>query len=619
MQTLQAVLVVALPLLAALALVHGALPAPYNTELLVEVVVAAGLAALLYAAAPRDVNGKVQLTGLALVCAPLCLSMIPGLRGRALLPLALGLAVSAWLRPDFWTGRSREGSASFRAALLALTLLQGLHLVRIGAGAVTSYDADGFYYYGLARHWVMVGRIEDHVLWHFLSPPADVVHPVGDYWQPMTSIVIAPAMWLLGPTHAAAGASVALFSLCGSVALWALLTGGARSGAGLVQHRAVQLAVLLAYNSNPALERFRIDAESQGVVSSFLLFAMLAMQHRRWGLAIALATCVAWTRSDASFSALALVAGCCIAATPLERRRVAVALCTAGALYVGSHLVRFGTLGPPAAARAPLLASYDDLYCFPPVLLDARTRWASISTSVPSSTLAVTSLLMRLPFVLVRGLGLMAAFAAWGACSRDRSLDEPRRAVVAASIVISLAVPLVLMLVAGPVFNNGRTLHGLIAAMHVATAYGADRVLASRSLPRVSALVGVAVVGVTLSWVPLAWPPTSQREALSFELRTLSPALEGHVVLTELSWWVGAETDAAGVVHTPLRSAAAVSEAITRWGPDLFLAEPRSVPPSLHGVVHGASFEVARLGPYTFVPLRRGQTYRLYRIVRDAP
>jgi hypothetical protein len=601
-----------LAFVASLSALHGALPFPYLGEVAAELCAAFALALVQYASA-EGTDGRLRPDWLALVCAPALLAgmLEPAQRSSVVM---LGFVLLAVARPRFWSGEERAASPAFRAGLLAVVVLQGLHVVRIGASAETSYDADAFYYFGLARHWVVSGRVEDHMLWHFLAPPEHVVHPIGDYWQPMTSLVIAPWMWLFGATHAVAGAAVAGFSLVGSVALWHLLTGRA-----LVRHRAVQAAMLVAYGCNAQLERFRIDAETQSIVSTFLILAFVAMSHRRWLVAIGLATCVALTRTDASVSAAVVVLGCMLAAGREERARTFAFVAGVGALYVASHLVRFGTFGPPAASRAPLLATYQDLYRYHPTLLTSSERLSAVLTALPLSPMASAAVLLQHPFVLAPGAGLFGSYAAWGAWARDAEVDVSRRATLGVAIVISLFVPMILVAIAGPVFNEGRTYQGLIGPMHFVVAYAADRVLRVRRMPdALASILGLALLGYVLSHATLAQERTSQRIEVSQELRTISAELEGHVVLTELSWWVGAETNAAGVIHTPITAEAEVIEVIDRWGPDLFLAEPASCPGSLARVIPGSSFVEAQLGPHRLVPLHRGTWYRLYRIERAA-
>ena len=599
--------------LSSLCVVHGAMPFPYSDSVIAEIAVGSVVALLIYGCASEEADSN-RSGRLVAVCIPLLLAGVATDSDERPIALMGALFISALIRPRFWTGEERVAAPAFRASLLGVTLLQGLHLVWVGSTAETSYDADAFYYFGLARHWVLEGRVEDHVVWHFLAPPEEVVHPIGDYWQPMTSIVVAPWLRLFGATHSVAGAAAAGFSLLGGIALWHLVT-----ARGIVKHRAVQLAIVVAYGCNPQLERFRIDAETQGVMATICLLTMVAMSHRRWGLAIVLASGLAFTRSDASVAALALVACTCLAARPDERPRVAAFVLAVGAFYVTSHLLRFGTLGPPAAARAPLLATYQDLYRYRPQLLSGGERVASVLAALVTSPLGAAAVLLQHPFVMLPGAGLYASYAGFGAWSRDARSDAPQRAVVASSIVLSLFVPMVLVAIAGPVFNDGRTFQGLIGAMHVTTAYAVDRLLTPRRIPpTLSALIGLLFAGLALSLVTLAQPRTSQRLELSRELRQLSSELGGHVVLTELSWWVGAETDADGVIHTPIGNEAEVVEVIERWQPDLFLAEPRSCPASVSGAIPGDSFQEGQLGEYRLVPLRRGNWFRLYRIERQA-
>lgn len=554
----------------ALGSIHDALPWPYQSSAFAEAACAA-VVALIIVAASSQAEGYGLLRATASVVMPLLLACFvspshrPALWGAA---AALSVSVSS----SFWGGnRHSAGGRVFWLALLGLTLLCSVHIGLAGAQQRTPQDADAFYYYGLARHWLATGEMDDHLVWHFLTRPA-FPHPVGDYWQPGTSAVAAVSMLLFGPTYTSAVVGIGAFSALGSVGFWHLIC-----GRGVVRSRVVQLVFVLAYSTAPELERFRTDIESQSVVSTLIVLSLLAMTYEAWAALALCCLALLNTRADAVLPVVAIGVGGVWASGPRRWRLVAY-LCLVGVAYVSSFLLRFSTFGPPAGTQAPLLATYDDLYRIHPQLLDPGVRLDAVRTSLGDSIVASIAVLVGLPFVITRAFGYPTSLLGAGALPGDATLRPPVKAAIGTAIVIATIVPALLHASSGPVFNLGRTCQGLVSAMTLASAYGTDRFLANRRLPSgVVVVLSTALIILGVASTPVAQPRTSQRLALCVELDRSGPLLRGRRVLTNLPWWVAAQSDAAAVLTIPLDAdteGTAFRAVVDRFEPDLLILDP---------------------------------------------
>lgn len=229
--------------------------------------------------------------------------------------------------------------------------------VMVGTTATGSTDNDPAYYYGVARHILFTHRYEEPIVWHFLAKPRQVLHHPFDYWSGLASLSLLPFLRLFGVTHGVAGAVMGLISGL-SVIAFAYLVGVAAP----LRSRVVQIVSLLLYAFSPALMRFRFDVETIPFVHLWMILSLIALARRRPEWAVLFAFVMFWSRPEDVVLAIVLsaVALADAARDPAPRRRVgqtllAGALC--GGLYLGYHLIVFGTLLPAAAATGRRLAT----------------------------------------------------------------------------------------------------------------------------------------------------------------------------------------------------------------------------------------------------------------------
>ncbi|MBX7192756.1 MAG: hypothetical protein K1X94_11890 [Sandaracinaceae bacterium] len=595
-------------MITALTLAHRIVPYPWSDSPL-RSLVSIPVAMLLVASSLE----RARLWERAIVFAPLLALAWSSTPEQTLAAFALFVVASALFDADFWRGEGRGARPWFEGALLSLTLLQGAHLVWLASTRDAPGDPDAAYYFGLARHWITTGRFDDHVLWQHLAEPASaraIVHTVGDYWQPLPALLVVVPMYVFGPSHAVANVAIALFSLVGAVALWSLVT-----RQRLIRSRAVQLAVVVAYGGTISLERFRIDVETQSVLSTLLVLSLLSLAQRRWSLAILLAALFPLTRTDATFATATVWLCAALGARTDEAARAREVLVAAVLCLVGWNLVRFGAPFPPAAGRAPFLATYADLYALHPTLSSTTERLVLVLMSLPVQVWTATRLVAR--FVVAVPFGAVGAAGALLAVSAERARARRVSPTVLAMALLATAVPLLLTVLAGVVFNEGRSLQGLSAAVHLAVAWAADQALSARRAPRwLAVLGGLAVLGVALWFFRVAQPREIPNAARTLEIRSLATEIGGHTVASPLSWWVAAETDAGGVVHLPNRTPAETLEVLRRYDVELLLLESDQTPSGLAPWVPVHTFEPVQLPGLLVSPLAGTQRLRLYRITR---
>lgn len=523
-------------------------------------------------------------------------------------------------------------------ALFGLVALFAVLYVGVALEMVGGRDNDASYYFGVARWIAAHGTLDEPIVWHFLSPPRALVHPAFDYWQGLTSVVLALPLALFGRTHLVASVTMALLSAA-SLLAFAYLVVVARP----FRSRATQLAAIVAFALSPAMQEYRFDTETIVVFHLGLLGALLALAHDRHALAAGLAFLVFLTRADGMVTCGLLWlfalgrAALRVPARELsghERRvrvgRVVATIAAALAAFVASSFARFGTPTPPGARMAPFLGSYLDIYVWDPSrrpgriveLLASRLEPAQLEAAAQRvrGTFDQIDYLLRpevLPAALA--LGLLVLFRP--RADRGGLHRLALGLVIVGSVTIAWLSPVV--------FSEGRTLHPLLPAM--ALAAFASLELVPRWLRRTlrrrpeaarvafalsSALVLVPTLALARPYRPLA----ILRAGFEADLAEIDPLLDGAAVATTSPWWVIANTESPAVL-LPAQTDDDLIAVLERydvrfvlfttgddenWGPG-----PWAVWAPLRDGLR------ARLGPYRLERVESRPTLVLYRLVRD--
>ncbi len=570
-------------------------------------------ALILLAAMALSVSARIEPA--RLVPSALALHFLPWASDRE--PLVLGVSV---LAIGLLRLAAPDGSAlvapsrpswrdPYALALLLVALALGAHHVAVAGDQATAYDNDAAYYYGVARHIAATGRLDEPIVWHFLVPQPHVVHPAFDYWQGLTSLLLVVPFLIYGASHAVAATTMALVGVGIFVLLWALLT-----QTGLVRHRLVQLAALIAYAFTPTLARFRLDSETVCVYQLFLVLALFLLAKQRPVAAVLAAFPLVMTRGDGTFALAILgVAALAIARTRREKLRVVLTGVVLTGLLIAFYEVHFGTPTPPGASAALRIQDYLDLYRLhqAPRTLD-QVRDVHIAGGVFDTAIAsVRDTYGAVLFsTLARYLMPLVALAA----TRLPTEHGTRGVTLRTALVFAVLLPFFLAWTTPIVFSPWRTLHGLIPVLVLVLAIGFDAGLSYMRAPRVGSAVleafVLAVLMMHLASVSMLQPDEDQfRLARTREVQRLSSQLGHSVVMTTGPWWIVAETDARAV-SLPIDDLAAVEECIQRYDVEFLVIG------SLDGWARDAVARVQQggLGRYLLEPVPNEGYYRVLRV-----
>lgn len=510
---------------------------------------------------------------------------------------------------------------TFGWGLLVFAGVLGWQYVLHVAETTGARDNDAAYYFAVARHIATHGTLDEPIVWHHLVSPDHAVHPAFDYWQGLTSLVVVPSMWLFGPTHLVAATTIAWISF-GTIVLFAYLVVVLEP----FTSRAAQVFAVTAFALSPQLVGYRIDTETAPVFHAFLVGSLVALARGRHALAAGLAFALLWVRADGlvTFAMITLV--CVLRATRRERLHVVITLAVLGSVFVGTNLVRFGTVTPPGARFAPLLREYMDIYRLSPELSSpsdvlARRFDAGI---IKRAFEKAWQVLASTPFLGAPVVFFLFSFAALGA-RRDRSLAPLMLALVTVG-------PFVLAWTGGVVFSEFRTLSGLVPAMVLATAYGIDHCLVrlgevatpksddvrERSLGSMLPALGAAfVVFLPIQMYEPLVVHSNPRLPFIEALEAIDETLDGGVVATSSPWWVAAYTHSPAVV-LPIDDNDAIETVLARYGVAyLLFADGDAWPSNIWELWIPYRFEGRHeLGPFRFHTVIRNEQLVLVRVSR---
>jgi hypothetical protein len=444
----------------------------------------------------------------------------------------------------------------------------------VAAARITEISTnDGAYYYGVARHMVRSGRFEEPIVWHFLKPPEHIVHAPFDYWGPMTSLVLAPALALFGAAPTTAFLTMSAIGAGTVLAFWYLIC-----VALPLRYCAVQLVALLLFAFSPAMDRYRFQPESTGVAHLFLLLSLIAFCRKRLALALLCAFGILLTRADGAILFalifLAVLGEAWWSGADSKRRVLALAAigCACVGIYALWNLVSFGTPTPPAAQTLPFLRRYAQVYDFGPSSgqsVNRLPRWISPGYALARIGLAVRTL-RAIPFTPV--LDWWLALIVVGALGLCRCPAGPRTLIWVLCVVGYLLV----VVVSGPGFAAVRAPHTFTPLVVLAGAVGADALLARLHVwmkpvrrRRVKAVAIGAAVFAACAFVLARLPALRTRQALTAawnqaQLPKLDAVLQGEPVASNRPWFVIAYTDSPAV-SIPSNGEAAIEAVLARY------------------------------------------------------
>lgn len=563
------------------------------------------------------------------------LAVVPGALGAAAVSaLALYVFVTRTRRDVLRPSIDERGRGALDLYAASLFLLVGAFFVvyvGVALNMVGGRENDASYYFGVARWIAAHGTLEEPIVWHFLSPPRAIVHPAFDYWQGLTSVLLALPMALFGRTHLVASVTMAVLSSL-SVGLFTYLVVVARPLAS----RATQLAAVLAFALSPAMQAFRFDTETLVIFHLGLLASLIAYAHGRLALAAALSFLVFLTRADGLVSCGLIWGFLLLRALPGLRTRqgraalarVVLAMLAVLGLYVWSNHVRFGALTPPGARQGPFLTDYLQLYVYDPrrhpgsivELLTGRLNQRAFGAAFDD----VREAFEHIDYVLAEDALLwllpLALLAWWRPRSDPSGLHRLSFALVC---VGSLAIAWL-----GPVvFSEGRTLHGLVPAMTLLVMMTAElpaRALASaleKKRPELArtvfALATAAILVPTFLWLRPYRPLAILRADFEAELAALDDTLGGARVATTSPWWVIANTDSPAVL-LPAQSEVTMARVLHRYDVEYVLFtydDAEGWGPSSWAV--WAPYRDGRrteVGPFRLVRVHQSERLVLYRV-----
>lgn len=437
----------------------------------------------------------------------------------------------------------------------------------VAASAQGNADNDSSYYFGVARHILKVGRLQEPIVWHYLAQTPTVLHPAFDYWQGLTSLVLLPSMWLFGATQRVALLTMGAISGLTLLLFWYLL-----AVAAPLRSRLSQYVALLTFAVMPALATYRFDTESVPVFQCVLVGALVAFASGRFVLSAGVASLLFLTRGDGLVLCAMLWVACAIELAkraPIGPHRpwltLAATLSLIGGGYVSYNLWLHGSMTPPAARVAASLSAYFDL--FRPARLGEPLRWLHRLSPEKLGAMfwRAWSNLTTIAFLPKQSV-FMALVLALG-------FRLPRFRLTALVWCLLFLGSGLVVAATGVLFAAHRTLYTFAPLVVLAVGAALDQVVLTvrwREGLRSTLLAGLAAaslafVGGALADLRPYGPRPSPLANLERDVRALAPRLQGAVVATTMPWTVIAVSDSPAVM-IPDADTAAIGETLARFG-----------------------------------------------------
>lgn len=300
---------------------------------------------------------------------------------------------------------------------LLILFLLGLAAALLGSVFVASpgyMDAD--YYFAVGRQLAEHAGFNEPFIWNYLSEPLNITHPSNQYWMPLTSIISAGSMSLLGTSFKAAQAPFLLLTaflpvLTGGIAFWL--------------HGSERLAIvsgLLAIFPGFFLPYFL-------TTDMFVLFAILgtgvfwlsslavkSQKPRYWILVGVLVGLGYLSRADGILLLVPASAAILFGGKGRVSNffRLLIGMGAVMMPWWIRNLIALGTITPSGSVRALWITSYNELFAYPGRTLTLE-RWVEVgivdligirleaaSTNI-KRLIAENGLVFLWPFILLGG------------------------------------------------------------------------------------------------------------------------------------------------------------------------------------------------------------------------
>ncbi len=343
--------------------------------------------------------------------------------------------------PDSFPTYTETRKTSRRSALIfvIMSVIVAFWMVRL----IDAPDyTDAHYHFNAALRVVTRQGLTEPYLWTYIGAPEVLpesgVFPSHLYWMPLTSLIAAAGMQILGVDHAGAQLpNVILLTITAGIGYWL----GARLGGS---RRHAWMAGLLTLFSG-------FFTRYWGVIDTFAPYAAVGAaclvllgqmgfgarvqsgKSTRWAVIFAAGVCAGLAHLTRADGVLMLIVG--VAAVLLEKsephntkarrhKATKIVLLTTGylcvmGLWFARNLNEIGVLLPTGGAQAIWFQSYDDLFNYPPVNT-FQTALADDTAALFTARLeALTSNLTT--FVAVEGMIVLTPLMLIGLIRRRRN------------------------------------------------------------------------------------------------------------------------------------------------------------------------------------------------------
>ncbi|MDW8245110.1 MAG: hypothetical protein RMJ84_00895 [Sandaracinaceae bacterium] len=473
--------------------------------------------------------------------------------------------------------RGRGRFDLYGVGLILTAVLIGCVYIALAFDSPCRHSSDAAYYYGVAKWMANHKRLEEPIVWHFLCPPASVVHEAFDYWQGFVSFWLFLAFLVVEPNHLNGSIAMAILSSLTLILFaFALIHLPLRS-------RPAQLVGLLSFGFSQALHTFRVDTESPIAFQFVLILVLLLMIHQKLVLATLCSFLIVWARADGLWTLLVLLVWIHViiwkkknGSAYLASREHTLFFLLMVTCLIGHALFnfyRFGEITPPGSKRVLFVPYYDAIYEWGRLhiadwhswirrhlmweFLEASFQAVYVAYSINDFVLNSKLLIWTLP------LGYLLLLS-------KNSFEKSGIAILC--LLLSTFVPVAIAWTGLVVFAAWRTLHGLVPAMTiaaVATWEGLIRFSARLLFPQKWKKNGESFGYFFLFFMTIGVKPYHRLECIhkdfESELALVDSIIQGKVVATNSPWWVIANTSSPAVL-LPAQKEQAMVEVIERYG-----------------------------------------------------
>jgi 4-amino-4-deoxy-L-arabinose transferase-like glycosyltransferase len=424
-----------------------------------------------------------------------------------------------------------------RSRWLALVVLGMLTAGSMAAFVRVPGYMDGEYYYATAIELSEGRGFQEPFLWNYLDDPASLPHPSHLYWMPAVSVIAAAGLKLLGAGFRSAQLPFVILA-AGLPALTAWISLQLKAST----RQAFLSGLLAAFPAFYLPFLVTTDAFAALAWIGTLAFACGAAAHRTqaWQLWLAAGVAAGAAQLTRADGILLLIALALLAVLAPRRRLMGIGSLVFGFALVlvpwlARNLAISGTLFASGGARSLWLTSYDELFSYPPSLLEPG-RWLSQGWSaiLASRMGALGSNLSTL--IVVVGSIVLGPFMLAGAWQKRR---HPLLAGVAAYLLLLLAVMTLAFPFSGPRGGLFHSAAGVLPSLWALTPIGLASVLEwvsprrgwnpERAWRLFAPTLLVLVIGLSIwvAWdrVVAGWPSARRWESSDAQQQVVTDAL----------------------------------------------------------------------------------------------